>query len=123
MDYDKIKRINSEIELSEFTRQYLTKNKFHFVGINWKKVSEKYNGFEISNQSLIKSFVTHPTMRWITDWDIVSGVIWNKACINNVEEIISDKKDAIRNQIYKQHEQELKQCFFGFGLQMGLGML
>lgn len=74
-----ILKINSMLELIEFTKQY-EKDKYPalpFIGrhdfIDWVSVSDKYDGIEITPYQWHARF----DYMWYYGWDVASGCIWN----------------------------------------------
>lgn len=58
--------------------------------INWKKVSETYDGIEISDHFCERRLEEHCS--WYYGWDVASGCIWNTDIIKVVGKAIKIKE-------------------------------
>jgi hypothetical protein len=81
VDKSKIVSIRNQDMLNDFNREFAfeTDNKFTPYLVDWSKVSQKYSGFEIPcyDDLEIKGSRYIIKNRWLYNWDIPSGVIWN----------------------------------------------
>jgi hypothetical protein len=87
----KVLRIKTHMELMMFHRKYsITKFKdvpedFDDKGISWHKVSQEYDGIEISPYQ----YEARMQYMWYYGWDVASGCIWN---LKNVKlKLLTDK--------------------------------
>jgi hypothetical protein len=81
VDKSKIVSIRNQDMLDDFNREftYETDSKYMPYLVNWVKVSQKYSGFEIPAYDDLEISGDRYIIRnrWLLNWDIPSGVIWN----------------------------------------------
>lgn len=78
VDNSKIISIRDQYMLDDFNREFNveTDDRFMPYEIDWAKVSQRYSGFEIpcyyeiDDRNITRN-------RWLSLWDVPSGVIWN----------------------------------------------
>lgn len=87
IDMSKVLHIKNSSQLKIFTNEYKNEKSYHEYGsdckINWKKVSENYNGIEIS------PYLYDMRMKymWYYGWDVASGCIWNENVIKTIKRV------------------------------------
>ena len=106
LDISKILIIKNYNEYIDFHNKYgiikhfkhkIKEYNFSIKMINWKKVSEKYSGFEVINYNSIKKklsddFKKTDILSWLDLFDFSSGCIWNLNDLKIVKYICSYKK-------------------------------
>lgn len=81
LNIEKICVISNMTKLLDFDKQYKQKDdEIIFPKINWKDVSNNYNGILISPYTYRKK-----ELMWHSLWDCSSGCVWNLSSIVNVE--------------------------------------
>lgn len=77
-----ILKLNTIEDVREFMKKYKIGNDT-YVSIDWKKVSETYDGIEINNYGKIKNeSLLDFDYIWLYGWDVSSGCIWNTEKLN-----------------------------------------
>ena len=73
-------------EFDNFHNRYRALNTYYnrSVNINWERVSEKYDGIEITNYLYNRRLENWCS--WYYGWDVASGCIWNTDIIKVVGE-------------------------------------
>lgn len=76
IEHLKILLISDSEELLKFTKEYGDRSvdPIITIGINWKKVAEKYDGIEIN--PYIRSMRMNNRTEWYYPWDVASGCVW-----------------------------------------------
>jgi len=81
VDRSKIISIRNQDMLDDFNREftYETDSKYMPYLVDWGKVSQRYSGFEIPAYDDLEISGDRYIIRnrWLLNWDIPSGVIWN----------------------------------------------
>ena len=79
-------------EFDNFHNKYCSLHPFmnKSTFINWERVSEDYDGIEISNYLYERRL--NSNSEWYYTWDVASGCIWNTYIIKVIEEPIEIEK-------------------------------
>jgi len=79
-------------EFDNFHNKYraLNTSLFHSCNINWERVSEEYDGIEISDYFYERRLENWCS--WYYGWDVASGCIWNTNIIKVIGEITETEK-------------------------------
>ena len=85
VDKSKIVSIRNQDMLDDFNSEFTFKTDSNFMPyiVDWVKVSQKYSGFEIPAYDDLEISGDRYIIRnrWLVNWDIPSGVIWNPDAI------------------------------------------
>ena len=76
----KILRLSSVQELEDFTAQYGIHGEYH-VKIDWKSVSQSYQGLIIAPYQ----WKCRLDLDWYYGWDCQSGVIWDISAMDKIQ--------------------------------------
>lgn len=115
LDVSKILIIKNYNEYIDFDNKYgiikhfkykKKENNFSIKMINWKKVSEKYSGFEVINyNSIIKKlsydYKKTNILSWLNLFDFSSGCIWNLNDLKSVKYYYKYNTDTKSNKSNK----------------------
>lgn len=73
-----IKKIHTIEEMNSFGEEYGEKLRNNIISIDWKRVSEEYDGIEIGewHEDYFRALNYHKL--WYQSWDIGQGCIWGK---------------------------------------------
>lgn len=78
LDFSNILLLDTVKKIEEFNREY--KDGYF---IDWRKVSEQYNGIEICPYQ----WDLRLKLNWYYTWDVASGCIWDKQAVKNITKI------------------------------------
>ena len=79
---NKVLQINTLYELIQFDNEFSIPHGF-YKNIDWKKVSQSYDGIEINPYQ----YKARMTLNWYYGWDVASGCIWNPNAIINIQKL------------------------------------
>lgn len=88
LDKTKVLFIMTVSELDDFTKRFekvYDFGTFQDLGIDWKKVSQKYHGIVIAPYMWQRRMTRHT--KWYYGWDCASGCIWNSKAIQSIDVI------------------------------------
>lgn len=78
-------------ELIEFNKKFGIVDEYRMNVINWKHVSNQYDGIFINNYNDIMKNIDYIKHMWLCHWDVNSGCVWNLKTIQQIEIMIDNK--------------------------------